>query len=97
MIVSVTVSDDEWLLNPLIQLAHRRKKIFVSRSGVVRDSLPTVSDVFLIAAEGSLNDLTIPHSAEPRLADAGNPARPLESVEFGAVSFYTPPSIGRVL
>ena len=91
VIVSGTVSDDEWILNPLIQLAHPRKKIFVIRSGVARDSLPTVSVVFLIVAEGSLSDLMIPRSGEPRLADAENPVRPLESVEFGAVSFYTPP------
>ena len=89
-IVSKTVTDEEWLLNPLVQLVRRHKKIFVSRSGLAHDKFPTVSDVFLIDNEWSTRDLMLPQSADDTPIDtAPEPSQSAVAPERG--SSYVPP------
>ena len=89
--VSKTVTEGEWLLNPLIKLVHLHGEIFDSRSGMVRDSLPTVLALFLIDSQGDRNDLMLPHSDDGRAGIAHPLAQTSLAVEIEAVSSFTSP------
>ena len=57
---SKTVTEEERVLNPLIQLIDLHGAVFVSRSGAFHDSLPTAQAIFLMDSSGDQNDLMLP-------------------------------------
>ena len=92
VIIFPTVTDGECLLNPLIELAGRHGAIFASRAGFAHDTIPTVSDLFLIDPDGDKNDLAMPQSNDLSVAETNTPDTPSlrEPVVLGGVSSYTP-------
>ena len=60
VVVADSVTEEEKKMNPLIQLVQQHESIFVSRTGSVHSSLPTVTAVLLIDPDGGKNDLMLP-------------------------------------